>query len=449
MKFTIAATAIALALAAPLAAPAQEIDYDSVDPTGATATVWYRVNRPEQIALIDEMTAQFNEANDYGITVEAVSAGGYGDIFTRFVNLIGTDELPDMTIAYQNQAALFNMPGSDALIDMTPLVESDRWGMPDEVMADIPAGILAQDIAADFGGIRLGFPPRRSMEVMYVNLDWLAELGYDEIPSDPATFAEAACTAAATPFSGATDAAASPTGLEFGLDASRLASFILAHGGETFDPAQERYVFDGEGAMAAAMLMSDLAQNGCLRAATERNGEQVSFANGTALFTTGSTSGGPYYRSAVNEGADFDYTIAPLPYTTDAPRGNVYGPSFSIVDSGDPARQIAAFLWLQEFVSPEFQAAFTEVTNYVPVRVSAMELLDDYRAENPEFEVIRELMTTGASETPPSASYEEVRGLLNEALAAIIDGDDPEQVMLDLNEEANRLHAEVLAQLAE
>ena len=84
--------------------------------------MWYRVSRDNQIAFLDQLTAEFNKTNPYGVTVTAVSAGGYGDIFTKFVNLIGTDELPDMLIGYQNQLALYNMPPASSLIDMNELV---------------------------------------------------------------------------------------------------------------------------------------------------------------------------------------------------------------------------------------------------------------------------------------------------------------------------------------
>ena len=78
-----------------------------------------------------------------------------------------------------------------------------------------------------------------------------------------------------------------------------------------------------------------------------------------------------------------------------------------------------------------------------------MDLLGDYRKKNPQFDIIRELMKTAGSETPPSASYEEVRGLMKDALAEILSGSDYFKVMQDLNDEANRLHLEALAQLKE
>ena len=84
------------------------------------------------------------------------------------------------------------------------------------------------------------------------------------------------------------------------------------------------------------------------------------------------------------------------------------------------------------------------LTNYVPVRTSALDLLDDYRAKNPQFDIIRTLMPTAGSETPPSASYEEVRRLMRDVLAEILAGGDPAKLMQDLNDEANELHREAL-----
>ena len=60
--------------------------YENVDPTGAEATVWYRVSRDNQIAFMDMLTKEFNNNNPFGIKITAVSAGHYGQIFTKFVN---------------------------------------------------------------------------------------------------------------------------------------------------------------------------------------------------------------------------------------------------------------------------------------------------------------------------------------------------------------------------
>ena len=421
--------------------------YENVDPNGATATVWYRVNRDNQIAFMDKLTENFNKNNPHGVTVKAVSAGHYGEIFTKFINLIGTDELPDMAVGYQNQLALWNMPGSDSLIDMNDLVLSKKWGMSKEVLDDIPPGFLTQDISSDFGGVRLGFPPRRSMEILYANMEWLNELGFSSIPKTPTEFKDAACKASKQAFSKATDSSATPKGWTFGTDASRLGSVILAFGGETLDKSTNQYVMDSKESIAAATLISEMVSEGCLTPSTEKYGEQTDFGNGLALFTTGSSSGLPYYGKAVSKGANFDWSIYSVPHTTAKPRGNLYGPSFGITKKSDKKKQIAVWLWLQEFLTAENQAEFVRITNYVPVRSSAIDLLVDYRAKNPQFDIIRNLMPTAGSETPPSASYEEVRGMMKEALAELLNGEDPKSVMQDLNDKANEAQKEIMAEI--
>ena len=79
---------IGAALVVSMAGTAFAGSYESVDPTNAEATVWYRVSRDNQIAFLDQLTQEFNRTNPYGITVTAVSAGGYGDISKKFLGFI-------------------------------------------------------------------------------------------------------------------------------------------------------------------------------------------------------------------------------------------------------------------------------------------------------------------------------------------------------------------------
>jgi hypothetical protein len=85
-------------------------------------------------------------------------------------------------VAYQNQAATYQVV--DGLIDMWPLVRSEKWGYDEAELADFFAGFLQSDVNPAFGNALLGFPPNRSMEVMYYNEAWLAELGADGPPTD-------------------------------------------------------------------------------------------------------------------------------------------------------------------------------------------------------------------------------------------------------------------------
>ena len=87
-----------------------------------------------------------------------------------------------------------------------------------------------------------------------------------------------------------------------------------------------------------------MSEEGCLRSATEKYGEQTDFGNGVALFTTGSSSGLPYYGKAVTKGANFNWSIYAVPHTTSEPRGNLYGPSFAVTKKSDKRKQVAVWL---------------------------------------------------------------------------------------------------------
>jgi hypothetical protein len=51
------------------------------------------------------------------------------------------------------------------------------------MIADFYPTFLEQSVHPSFNNQRLGFPPNRSMEVLYYNQTWLEELGFDGPPA--------------------------------------------------------------------------------------------------------------------------------------------------------------------------------------------------------------------------------------------------------------------------
>lgn len=420
---------------------AQEVDWEAVDPSGQSIVFWHVHDGPNQEAL-DAIVQAFNESNEYGITVTAENQGSYGDVFQKMLPLLGTQDAPDLVLAYQNQAATYQL--ADALIDMRGFMESPTWGFSDEDEQAFFEGFVASDGFPSFGGAQLGFPPNRSMEMLYYNADWLAELGFDGPPETPEAFREMACAASQQPFSGATGAGAS--GYEISVGASTFASWVFAFGGDIFDDDANRYTYDSDAAVEAMQFLQDLVNDGCASIETERFAAQGNLGQGLTLFTTGSSVGIPYYQSAVDEGAQFDWNVGALPHTTPEPVMNLYGPSVSIVDTGSPERALAAWLFIKQWVSADAQAQWARVTNYFPVRRDVVEGLSDYFAENPKFETAFELLEYGVAE-PPTPGYDFVRNAVDEAMASILTGADVAETLSALNEEANVILEDQLAEM--
>ncbi len=433
----------ALALTLGVAAFAQDsqTDWESVDPSGQTINFWHQHSGDRETAL-NEIVSQFNETNEYGITVNAEYQGGYGDIFQKMLPLLNTSDVPDLVVAYQNQAATYQL--GDALLDLNPLLNSPEWGLSDEEQADFFPGFFNADVFPTFDDQRLGFPPNRSVEVMYYNTDWLSELGYDGPPTTPDEFREIACSAAETPFSGAT--AEGSTGYELDIDASTFASWTFAFGGNIYDAETDQFTYNSEAAVEAMTFLQSLIQDGCATIVTEEFGDQTDFGAGVTLFAVGSSSGLPFYASAVDEGADFSWSVGAQPHTTAEPVVNIYGASVSVPKSGDPASELAAWIFIKYYTSDQAQAEWAEASNYFPVRRSVAEELTGYFEQDPTYKAAFDLLPYGIAE-PPVPGYDFVRDVVEEEMTAIVDGADVQETLDALNEEANSILADQLAQM--
>jgi len=403
-------------------------DLENLDPSGQTVVYWYQHTRSREELMLS-MIDEFNRTNEWGITVQGESQGGYSDLYAKIIAGIPANQLPSMGVAYQNQAATYAV--QEALVALDPYVESEKWGYTEAELDDFFPIALAADYLPQFEA-RYGWPPYKSMEVMYYNEDWLAELGYTGPPETWEEFGEMACAAVEQPFSGAT-VAGPGLGYVYSIDASRFATFTFSRGGNIINKDGTGYVFNGPEGLAALTFLQDLVEQGCAVEQTERYGDQSDFGAGRSLFTISSISGLPYYKSVVDEGAGFNWSVNPPPHTTDTPRLNIYGASQSIFVS-TPEEQLAAWLFIKWMSEPAQQATWASGTGYFPTRQAAADLLADYFAEHPTYAKAFTFMAMDYGVESPVAGYDECRAAVSEMLTAVLSGEDA-QTQLDATAE--------------
>ncbi len=414
--------------------------WSGVDPSGQAITFWHPYNEGHEQALL-EIVDEFNKSNEWGITVQAEHLGSYNNIFKKMLSVLNTSYAPDLVAIYQHQAAAFQL--ASGLVDMSTLVNSIKWGLSSADKNDFFSGIIAQDVYPNFGNARLGFPINRFMEVMYYNTDWLKELGYDTPPTTPNQFKEMACKAAQQPFSKATTEGS--IGYELSADASRFASWTFAFGGDVFDSKTGQYTFNYDAALAAMSFLQDLFTNNCAILMRESFGDQTDFGAGRLLFTVDSSSGLPFYASTVKNGANFSWSVAAIPHTTKNPVMNVYGASVSMPKT-TPERELAAWLFIKYYTSPEIQTKWAKVSQSFPVRASVADRMTDYFDANPAYKSAFELLQYAKFE-PSTPDYDFVRSMVKDAMAAIVDGADIQSTLDKLTEDCNANLAEQLAQI--
>ena len=417
---------------------AQDDPWADVDPSGQDVVFWYRVTGSREEAL-QELIAEFNATNEWGITVEGVTQGGYTELADKMMGTVGTEDQPNVIIAYQNN--MLDYYTLDGLAILDELVASPTWGMSEADVEDYFPSFFHHDVFPGIG--RLGMAPQRSMAVMWYNVDWLAELyandliDFEGLPVTPDQFEAAMCAAAENPYSGATGDVELNAGYGFRFDASQLASWAFTFGDDLFDYENNVYTFDSEGAIAGMQFVSDLFANGCAKDFVGYD-DQASFGQGTLMAAGSSTSGLGFWVEAVEAGYAGNYVVGAYPYPGENPAMNVYGASVS-VGAGEPEVVLASWLFVKFLTSTETSAAWTRASGYFPVRDSSTAMLEDYFEDNPAIATAFELLPYGKFE-PPVAGYDSVRRLISdEYLIRIVEGEDVATVMTELNEEANEI----------
>lgn len=471
------AAAIAMALsactgaAAPTAAPAKP-----AEPTKAAAPAATVNNPPKTAAEVDSITLskdkpteilfwhrytgqtfsttldivnKFNDSNPYGIKVKMENAGAsYQDVFNKVNAAISAGgALPDLVIAYQNQAATYRDLGK--AVNLNPFISSAKYGLSADDLKDYYKSFLDSDNAPQFPGERLGFPSQRSMDSLYVNLDMLKAAGYSAPPKTLKEFEEMACKVKGTKTADGKDI----YGYIWRGDASNFASLVFANGGDILKADASEFVFNSQAGVDALALIQRLFKNGCAvqLPASEANGEQTRFANGQLLFVTSSQAGLPFYADAVAKGAKMKWTIARHPQADPAkPATNLFGASWSVMKN-TPEKELAAWLFMKYFGEKDNTTKFSNISGYFPVRQSAAEgvlaatkadkRFADYAEAATGFaSLFTEALPYGKVEAPV-AGYDPVRAAIQDMVVAVgVKGEgDPKAALDTVVKNANQI----------
>lgn len=392
-----------------------------IDPAGQTVEFWYQYTDAREAALLD-LIDLFNSSNPHGIEVQGKHVGTHADLYNRMLQGIHGGPLPELVVAYQNQAQIYH--AADQVVDLTPYISSFKWGLSATELGDYFQAFIDQD---NVDGVQTAFLPNRSMEMLYYNVDWLEELGYADPPQSWPQFEEMSRKAATQPFSCSTDSTRS-LGIELSRDASRLAAMVFSRGGELLNADRSAYTYNSPAARASLTLIRDLVRDGVAALEENRDDGRVSFGEGQALFSMQSSSHVPLVTAAVDEGAAFEWGVAPVPYEGDQPIQNVYGASLAVCRS-TAEKQLAAWLFVKWFTQPEQQDRWVRASHYFPVRRSIAHRLGTY------YRAAYELLDYGKPE-PAIGGYEPVRALAVDAMVEIAGGADMDAVLTRLDKEA-------------
>ena len=413
-------------------------DIENANPEGQTVEFWVQYS-DERLDAMMARAERFEK--ETGIKVNITYKGHYGKVQSAMMTTAGTSDQADVARGYGNAAA--DMYQIGAAMDQTILAESKKWGVTQSDIDDWGANWTVGFSAYFDGNPKLLHEVGKSLEVVYYNKDWLNELGLSE-PQTPAEFAEAACAATNSTFSGRVGDTAS-LGYEIDTDASNFAAWIFAHGGDVFDYDSGQYILNSSEAVAAMEFIQGMANKGCAQVTRDKYADQQYLGLGSNLFALSSTSGITYFQKAIEEGYNGQWEISKVPHTTKNPVMNLYGGGLIMGNTGNVDKMVAAYQWMKYISNTENSAVWSTESGYGFVRTSSADhpLIQAKRNELPQYDRSLGLIQYGKGE-PSVPAYYSVRGEIEKAYAAIINGDDIMSTLNALNDEANAILADAI-----
>jgi multiple sugar transport system substrate-binding protein/sn-glycerol 3-phosphate transport system substrate-binding protein len=406
-----------------------------VEPTGAAVTYWYQHSGSNGEAM-QKMIEDFNISNQWKITVKGEYQGPYDQLYNKMAAAIAAGNPPELVVAYQNQAATY--AENEALVDLDVYVKDPTWGLGRD-LGDFFSGFINQDLNAQFGGKRLGFPPNRSIEVLYVNLSLLKSVGIATAPRTWTEFAQD-CALVTRGEKGTYGYALDS------LDASHVYAIVISRGGEFARADGRGYTLNTLQMKETMRFMSELIKRGVARKIAKKYDDQTEFGTGAAAFALGSTSGLSSYANAVSasKNGPAEWNIAPVPQQTATapPAVDLFGASLSIPKT-TPKKQLAAWLFVRWLSQPRQQARWAHVSKYFPVRKSAEPLMKDLLDADPRFARAWSILkSANLKAEPPFAGYDLVRDAITAAYSRILDGGDIDETLSGLQAQADKLFRE-------
>jgi multiple sugar transport system substrate-binding protein len=385
-----------------------------VDPRGALVVFWHSLSGADEDRLL-EMIDDFNASNEWRITVVGEYQGDVTNIYNKVMAGIPADKVPSLVMTDNSLTAAYAAQG--LAIPISPYLQSERWGMTPAEQDDYFPDAFAADRLPQFGNQLYSFPSCRSLQILYYNVDWLKELGFDEPPGTWAGFREMACTAS-NPFDGV-------YGFELGMDSSVFNSLLATQDIPLLATGGTAYNLGSEGGRSTLQFLQSAISDGCITWETEQ-GPLEDFGAGRILFTIDSTDQLAAYEDAVARGANFEWSFSELPHTTDEPLVGVDGVSMTVLRT-TPGEQLAAWLFIKWFADATQQAGWAQQMGCYPTRRSALDEMETYLEEHPRYSQASQLLEQNWIAEPGVTAYATCRGEIGRMLYAVTAGESVDQ----------------------
>ena len=408
---------------------AEMADASEVD--GTTISFWHSMGGVNGEAL-DTLVKQFNEENEYGITVDAQYQGEYDDSLNKLKSAQIGNMGADLVQVYEI--------GTRFMID-------SGWIVPMQEMSDGDGYDLSQiepNLAAYYtiDNELYSMPFNSSTPILYYNKDMFEKAGITEVPDSLEGIGEIGQQLL---YNGGAGEAMS-MGI-YGWFFEQLISkqgLEYANNGNGRKEAATAVAFDENGAAKNILTVwKDLNDKG-FAPIVGKGGDAglADFSAGKSAITLGSTASLKQILQDVN--GKFEVGTAYFPKVSSSDEGGVSigGASLWALDNQDPKKLRATWEFIKFLISPESQAYWNAQTGYFPVTVAAQEeeTFKQNVAEYPQFQTAIDQLHDSAPEYAGAllSVFPEARAIVESEIESLLNGnEDVDAAVKNMTESIN------------
>ena len=408
---------------------AEMADASEVD--GTTISFWHSMGGVNGEAL-DTLVKQFNEENEYGITVDAQYQGEHDDSLNKLKSAQIGNMGADLVQVYEIGTRF--MIDSGWIVPMQEMIDGDGYDLSQ----------IEPNLAAYYtiDNELYSMPFNSSTPILYYNKDMFEKAGITEVPDSLEGIGEIGQQLLDNGGAGE----AMSMGI-YGWFFEQLISkqgLEYANNGNGRKEAATAVAFDENGAAKNILTVwKDLNDKG-FAPIVGKGGDAglADFSAGKSAITLGSTASLKQILQDVN--GKFEVGTAYFPKVSSSDEGGVSigGASLWALDNQDPKKLRATWEFIKFLISPESQAYWNAQTGYFPVTVAAQEeeTFKQNVAEYPQFQTAIDQLHDSAPEYAGAllSVFPEARAIVESEIESLLNGnEDVDAAVKNMTESIN------------
>ena len=404
---------------------------DASEVAGTTISFWHSMGGVNGEAL-DTLVKQFNEENEYGITVDAQYQGEYDDSLNKLKSAQIGNMGADLVQVYEIGTRF--MIDSGWIVPMQEMIDGDGYDLSQ----------IEPNLAAYYtiDNELYSMPFNSSTPILYYNKDMFEKAGITEVPDSLEGIGEIGQQLLDNGGAGE----AMSMGI-YGWFFEQLISkqgLEYANNGNGRKEAATAVAFDENGAAKNILTVWKELNDKGFAPIVGKGGDAglADFSAGKSAITLGSTASLKQILQDVN--GKFEVGTAYFPKVSSSDEGGVSigGASLWALDNQDPKKLRATWEFIKFLISPESQAYWNAQTGYFPVTVAAQEeeTFKQNVAEYPQFQTAIDQLHDSAPEYAGAllSVFPEARAIVESEIESLLNGnEDVDAAVKNMTESIN------------